>query len=115
MGRLALTRIYNGSISKGQTVCWVNASSKQRVNVRVTELLKTVALDRVPVPSVSAGDIVAIAGIPDVMIGDSICDPDDVRPLPGISIDEPAISVVIGVNTSPLAGVSRAISSRQRK
>ncbi|CAD66846.1 translational GTPase TypA [Tropheryma whipplei] len=104
LGRLALTRIYNGSISKGQTVCWVNTSSKQRVNVRVTELLKTVALDRVPVPSVSAGDIVAIAGIPDVMIGDSICDPDDVRPLPGISIDEPAISVVIGVNTSPLAG-----------
>ncbi len=103
LGRIALIRLFHGEIKKGQTVAWVRGDGTP-ANVRITELLKTVALDRVPAESARAGDIVAVAGIEDITIGDSLCDPEDVRPLPAITVDEPAIAVTIGTNTSPLAG-----------
>ena len=103
LGRIALIRLFHGEIKKGQTVAWVRGDGTP-TNVRITELLKTVALERVPAESARAGDIVAVAGIDDITIGDSLCDPEDVRPLPAITVDEPAIAVTIGTNTSPLAG-----------
>ena len=103
LGRIALIRLFHGEIKKGQTVAWMRGDGTP-ANVRITELLKTVALDRVPAESARAGDIVAVAGIEDITIGDSLCDPEDVRPLPAITVDEPAIAVTIGTNTSPLAG-----------
>ncbi len=103
LGRLALCRVHAGTLRKGAGVAWIRRDgSTQRV--RISELLLTDALDRVPAESAGPGDIVAIAGIPDITIGDSLCDPDDARPLPPITIDEPAISMSIGTNTSPLAG-----------
>ena len=72
--------------------------------MRITELLKTRALERYPAESAMAGDIVAIAGIEDITIGETIADLDDIRPLPAITVDEPAISMTIGTNTSPLVG-----------
>ena len=103
LGRIALIRLFHGEIKKGQTVAWVRGDGTP-TNVRITELLKTVALDRIPAESARAGDIVAVAGIEDITIGDSLCDPEDIRPLPAITVDEPAIAVTIGTNTSPLAG-----------
>ncbi|MDN4615742.1 translational GTPase TypA [Leifsonia sp. F6_8S_P_1B] len=103
LGRLALLRIFNGTLKKGQTVAWVRHDGDVH-NVRVTELLMTKALDRYPAESAGPGDIVAVAGFADIMIGDTLADPDDVRPLPAIHVDEPAISMTIGTNTSPLVG-----------
>ncbi len=103
LGRIALIRLFHGEIKKGQTVGWVRADGSVS-NVRITELLKTVALERVPAERAFAGDIVAVAGIEDITIGDSLCDPEDVRALPAITVDDPAIAVTIGTNTSPLAG-----------
>ncbi|RDV44433.1 translational GTPase TypA [Leifsonia sp. ku-ls] len=103
LGRLALLRIFNGTLKKGQTVAWVRHDGDVH-NVRVTELLMTKALDRYPAESAGPGDIVAVAGFADIMIGDTLADPDDIRPLPAIHVDEPAISMTIGTNTSPLAG-----------
>jgi GTP-binding protein len=105
LGRLALCRVHNGTIRKGQQVAWCRADgSTQRV--KVTELLMTKALERFPAEQAGPGDIIAIAGIPDITIGDTLADPDDPRPLPVITIDEPSISMTIGINTSPLAGES---------
>ena len=104
LGRIALLRIHQGTLTKGQTVAWVKADGSVQ-SVRITELLKTQALERVPAESARAGDIVAVAGIEDITIGETIADPEDVRPLPAITVDDPAISVTIGTNTSPLAGV----------
>jgi GTP-binding protein len=103
LGRIALCRVHAGTIRKGQTVGWCRADGSV-TNVRVTELLRTEALERRPATHAEAGDIVAIAGIPEITIGDTLADPDDPRPLPRIHVDEPAIAVTIGVNTSPLAG-----------
>jgi len=103
LGRLALLRIFNGTLRKGQTVAWVRHDGDVH-NVRVTELLMTKALDRYPAESAGPGDIVAVAGFADIMIGDTLADPEDVRPLPAIHVDEPAISMTIGTNTSPLVG-----------
>lgn len=103
LGRLALLRIFNGTLKKGQTVAWVRHDGDVH-NVRVTELLMTKALDRYPAESAGPGDIVAVAGFADIMIGDTLADPEDVRPLPAIHVDEPAISMTIGTNTSPLVG-----------
>ncbi|CAG7845172.1 GTP-binding protein TypA/BipA [Pseudoclavibacter triregionum] len=103
LGRLALLRVFNGTLKKGQNVAWVRNDGEIH-NVRITELLETKALDRVPTESAGPGDIVAVAGIPEIMIGDTIADPEDVRPLPAITVDEPAISMTIGTNTSPLMG-----------
>ncbi|HEY0451165.1 translational GTPase TypA [Actinophytocola sp.] len=103
LGRIALCRVHAGTIRKGQTVGWCRADGSV-TNVRITELLLTEALERIPASHAEAGDIVAIAGIPDITIGDTLADPDDPEPLPRIHVDEPAISVTLGVNTSPLAG-----------
>ncbi|KEI43276.1 translational GTPase TypA [Saccharopolyspora rectivirgula] len=103
LGRIALCRIHSGTLRKGQTVGWCRADGTVE-KVRLTELLMTENLDRVPVAEASAGDLVAIAGIPDITIGDTLADPEDPKPLPRITVDDPAISMTIGVNTSPLTG-----------
>ncbi len=103
LGRLALLRIFNGTLKKGQTVAWVKHDGSVH-NVRVTELLITRALDRFPTDSAGPGDIVAVAGFEDITIGETLADPNDVRPLPTITVDDPAISMTIGTNTSPLIG-----------
>jgi GTP-binding protein len=103
LGRLALLRVFNGTIKKGQTVAWVKHDGSVH-NVRVTELLITKALDRFPTESAGPGDIVAVAGFEDITIGETLADPNDVRPLPTITVDDPAISMTIGTNTSPLIG-----------
>jgi GTP-binding protein len=103
LGRIALCRMHNGTISRGQQAAWCR-SDGSIVRVKITELFLTEALDRVPTDSARPGDIIAIAGIDDIMIGETLADPDDPRPLPLITVDEPAISMTIGVNTSPLAG-----------
>jgi GTP-binding protein len=103
LGRIALCRVYNGTISRGQQVAWCRRDGSIE-RVKVSELFLTEALERVQADSAGPGDIVAIAGIPDIMIGETLADPNDPRPLPLITVDEPAISMTIGTNTSPLAG-----------
>ncbi len=103
LGRIALVRIRAGVIHRGQQVAWCTEGGKI-TRVKITELLRTEALTRVQADSASAGDLVAVAGIPDVTIGDTLADPDNPIPLPRIQVDEPAISVTIGINTSPLVG-----------
>ncbi|MFL6070583.1 MAG: translational GTPase TypA [Actinomycetes bacterium] len=105
LGRLALCRVHNGTITKGQTVAWCRADGSIE-RVKVTELLITEALDRVPADSASPGDIIAVAGIPEITIGETLADAEDPRPLPVITVDEPSISMTIGINTAPLAGQS---------
>ena len=103
LGRLALLRIFNGNIKKGQQVAWVKNDGTV-ANVKITELLITKALERFPTDTAGPGDIVAIAGIEDITIGETIADPNDVRLLPTITVDDPAISMTIGTNTSPIIG-----------
>ncbi|NYF10160.1 GTP-binding protein [Leifsonia sp. AK011] len=103
LGRLALLRIFQGNIKKGQTVAWMKHDGTV-ANVRVTELLMTKALDRFPAESGGPGDIVAVAGFEDITIGETLADPNDPRALPTITVDDPAISMTIGTNTSPLIG-----------
>jgi GTP-binding protein len=103
LGRLALCRIRQGTIRKGQTVAWCRSDGSTE-RVRISELLMTEALERKPAEQAGPGDIIAVAGIPEIMIGDTLADADDPRPLPRITVDEPAISMTIGTNTSPLAG-----------
>jgi GTP-binding protein len=106
LGRLALCRVRQGTIRKGQTVAWCRTDGTQE-KVRISELLMTEALDRKPAEQAGPGDIIAVAGIPEIMIGETLADADDPRPLPPITVDEPAISMTIGINTSPLAGRAR--------
>jgi GTP-binding protein len=103
VGRLALLRIHHGTIRKGTQIAWCRANGTIE-NARVTELYTTEALTRVPTDEAGPGDIVALAGLPDVTIGETIADPADPRPLPVTTVDEPSLSVTIGINTSPLAG-----------
>jgi GTP-binding protein len=103
VGRLALCRIMHGHIKKGQQVAWCRSDGEIE-NARLTELYVTEALDRVPADEAGPGDIIAIAGLPEVTIGETIADPDDPRPLPVTQVDEPSLSITIGINTSPLAG-----------
>jgi GTP-binding protein len=103
VGRLALLRIRHGRLRKGQQIAWCRADG-QIENARVTELLVTEALDRVPAEEAGPGEIVALAGLPEVTIGETIADPDDPRPLPVTAVDEPSLSITVGINTSPLAG-----------
>jgi GTP-binding protein len=105
LGRLALCRIFNGTMKKGQTVAWCKKDGTVE-NVKLTELLGTEALERVSIESAGPGEIVAIAGIPEIFIGETLADPADPRPLPLMNIDEPSISMTIGINTSPMAGRS---------
>ncbi|MFC4560518.1 translational GTPase TypA [Nocardiopsis mangrovi] len=103
LGRLALCRVQQGEIRKGQQVAWIRADGTSQ-QVKITELLMTDGLERKPAELGGPGDIIAIAGIPDIMIGETLADPEDPRPLPLITVDEPAISMTIGTNTSPLVG-----------
>jgi GTP-binding protein len=103
VGRLALLRIHHGILRKGSQVAWCRADGSIET-ARVTELLVTEALDRIPADEAGPGEIVALAGLPEVTIGETIADPDDPRPLPVTSVDEPSLSITIGINTSPLAG-----------
>jgi GTP-binding protein len=103
LGRLALCRVRQGYIRKGQTVAWCRTDGTTE-RVRISELLMTEALERKPAESAGPGDIIAVAGIPEIMIGETLADIDDPRPLPLITVDEPAISMTIGTNTSPLVG-----------
>jgi GTP-binding protein len=103
LGRIALCRVHQGEIRKGQQVAWCRHDGTIE-RVKITELLMTEALERKPAESAGPGDIIAIAGIPEIMIGDTLADPEDPRPLPLITVDEPAISMTIGTNTGPLVG-----------
>ncbi|MFC4589686.1 translational GTPase TypA [Sphaerisporangium corydalis] len=103
LGRIALCRVHQGTIKKGQQVAWCRTDGTIQ-RVKISELLMTDALERKPAEQAGPGDIIAIAGIPDIMIGETLADPDDPRPLPLITVDEPAISMTIGTNTSPLVG-----------
>jgi GTP-binding protein len=103
LGRIALCRMYAGTIRKGQQVAWCRRDGSVG-RVKITELMMTEALERKPAEEARPGDIIAIAGIPDIMIGETLADPEDPRPLPLITVDEPAISMTLGTNTSPLAG-----------
>ena len=103
LGRLALCRIVEGTLKRGQQVAWCRRDGSIS-NVKLSELLITKARERVPADTAGPGDIVAIAGIPDITIGETIADPADPRPLPLIHVDEPSISMTIGINTAPLSG-----------
>ena len=105
LGRLALCRIIEGTLKRGQQVAWIRRDGTV-TNVKLSELLMTNALERVPAESAGPGDIVAIAGIPEITIGETLSDPANPTPLPLIHVDEPSISMTIGINTSPLAGKS---------
>ncbi len=113
LGRLALCRIRNGVLRRGDSVlrCRVDGSTER---VRITDLTVTEELTRVPADEAGPGEIIAIAGIEDVAIGETLTDPDDPRPLPVISVDEPSLSMMIGINTSPLAGLDgKLLTARQ--
>ncbi|MFG2601571.1 translational GTPase TypA [Streptomyces sp. NPDC048462] len=103
LGRIALCRVEQGELRKGQTVTWIKRDGTQS-NVRITELMMTEALTRKPAEKAGPGDICAIAGIPDIMIGETLADTENPIALPLITVDEPAISMTIGANTSPLVG-----------
>jgi GTP-binding protein len=119
VGRLALCRVRNGRVRKGDSVAWCRHDGTME-RVRLSELYLTEALDRVDAGPEGAGpgDIIAVAGIPEIMIGDTLADADDPQPLPVITIDEPSLGMTLGVNTSPLAGrdgkklTARLIKSR---
>jgi GTP-binding protein len=103
LGRIALCRVRAGRLHKGQTVAWCREDGSIRP-VRITELLRTEGLTRVPAAGAKAGDLIAIAGIAEITIGDTLADIDNPRPLPRITVDEPVIAMTLGINTSPLAG-----------
>jgi GTP-binding protein len=103
VGRLALCRVRHGNIRKGQQIAWCRADGTIQ-KAPVAELYVTDALERVDAVQAGPGEIIAVAGIAEVTIGETLADPDDPRPLPVITVDEPAMSITIGANTSPLAG-----------
>jgi GTP-binding protein len=112
LGRLALCRVHNGYITKGESLAWCRADGSVE-RVRIAELMVTEWLDRVSVDSAGPGDLIAVAGIPEITIGETLTDVDDPRPLPVITVDEPSISVTIGINTAPLSGRSgRKLTAR---
>jgi GTP-binding protein len=105
VGRLALCRVHQGTIRKGQDVAWCRREGAIE-RVRVAELYVTEGLERLPSEAAGPGEIIALAGIPDITIGETIADLDDPRPLPAIAVEEPALGMTVGVNSSPLAGRS---------
>ncbi len=117
VGRLALCRVRNGTVRNGQQIAWCRADGRIE-RASITELYVTQALDRVAAEEAGPGEIIAVAGLPEVTIGETLADPDDPRPLPVITVDEPSLSIVVGINTSPLAGsegdklTARQIQSR---
>lgn len=116
LGRLALLRIHNGTLRKGQSVGWARHEGDIE-QARISELLITEGLERKPAEEAHAGDIVAVAGIEDITIGESLVDLEDPRPLPLIKVDDPAISMTVGINTSPMAGRVKGakVTARQVK
>jgi GTP-binding protein len=107
VGRLAICRVRAGTIRKGQQVAWCRADGSIE-RAKVTELYVTEALDRVDADEAGPGEIVAVAGLPEVTIGETLADPDDPRPLPVVEVDEPSLSMTVGINSSPLAGQAGA-------
>jgi GTP-binding protein len=103
VGRLALCRVRHGTIRKGEQVAWCKVDGTIE-RVKITELYVTEALDRIDAEEAGPGEIVAIAGIADITIGETLADPDDPRPLPVTRVDEPSLSMTVGINTSPLSG-----------
>ena len=103
LGRLALCRVMHGTIRSGAPVAWCRADGEIE-RATVSELFVTEALERVPADEAGPGEIIAVAGLPEVTIGETLADPDDPRPLPVIEVDEPSLSIEVGINTSPLAG-----------
>ena len=103
VGRIAICRIRHGVIRRGETIAWCRADGTVE-RVRVSELYITEALDRVEAQEASAGEIISVAGIAEITIGDTLADADDPRPLPPITVDEPSLSVTVGINSSPLSG-----------
>ena len=103
VGRLALCRVRHGTLRKGERIAWCRADGTIEA-ARVTELFVTEALERVPAEEAGPGEIVAVAGLPDVTIGETLADLDDPRPLPVTAVDEPSLSMTLGINTSPLSG-----------
>jgi GTP-binding protein len=103
VGRLAICRVRNGQIRRGQQVAWCRADGSIE-RAQVSELYVTDALDRVDAPEAGPGEIIAVAGIAEITIGETLADPQDPRPLPVITVDEPSLSITIGTNTSPMAG-----------
>ena len=103
VGRLALCRVRSGTLRRGANVAWCRTDGTIE-RARIAELYVTDALDRVAADEAGPGEIVAVAGIPDITIGETLADPDDPRPLPVIHIDDPSLSMTVGINTSPLAG-----------
>ncbi len=114
VGRLALCRMVNGTIRKGSTVAWCRHEIDEIHNVKVAELYVTEGMQRVAAEEAGPGEIVALAGIPEITIGDTIADAADPKPLPPIAVDDPALGMTIGINTSPLAGKSgKKLTARQ--
>jgi len=103
VGRLALCRVRHGTIRKGQQVSWCRADGTIE-QAKISELYVTDNLDRVDAEEAGPGEIIAVAGMADITIGETLADPEDPRPLPVITVDEPSLSVTIGINTSPLSG-----------
>ena len=103
VGRIAICRVRHGTIRRGETVAWCRANGTVE-RVRISELYVTEALERVEAQEAEAGEIIAVAGIPEITIGETLADPQDPRPLPVITVDEPSLSVTVGTNDSPLAG-----------
>src|SRR3954453_19584755 len=115
VGRLALCRVRHGSIRKGTQIAWCRADGSV-TRATVGELDVTESLDRVEAAEAGPGEIIAVAGLPDVTIGETLADPDDPRPLPVITVDEPSLSITVGINTSPLAGKEGSrLTARQIK
>jgi GTP-binding protein len=115
VGRIALCRVFHGTIRKGDTVAWCRADETIE-RVKITELYVTESLDRVDTASAGPGEIIAIAGLPEVTIGETLSDPDDPRPLPVSHFDDPSLSMTVGINTSPLAGQDGSkLTARQVK
>ncbi|HEY5092449.1 MAG TPA: GTP-binding protein, partial [Acidimicrobiales bacterium] len=103
LGRLALCRVINGTLERGQRVAWCRIDGTIE-HAKVTEMFITEALERVPAQSAGPGDIVAVAGFEDIFIGETLADADNPEPLEPLHVDEPSLSMTIGINTSPLAG-----------
>jgi GTP-binding protein len=103
VGRIAICRVRHGAIRRGETIAWCRADGSVE-QVKVSELYVTEALERVQADEASAGEIISVAGIAEITIGETLADADDPRPLPVITVDEPSLSVTIGINESPLAG-----------
>jgi GTP-binding protein len=113
VGRLALCRVRHGHIRRGQPIAWCRADGSIQ-KAQIGELYITEALDRVAAEEAGPGEIIAVSGIAEVTIGETLADPSDPRPLPVITVDEPSLSITVGINTSPLAGRSGSkLTARQ--